>query len=123
MKFRDTIAADRDVFLNKDEFAELHDLNGTQGMAIVQQVSADDSFSFGSNIETRYYYELYGNHVEVNCKEEVLREAMSYYGQPFQAEGIPVYGQSFRLDDKLYTVAESKTDLGIVTLILVANDR
>ena len=110
MKFRDTIAADRDVFLCGDEFAEMHDLNGMRGMAVVQQVSADDSFSCGSNIETRYYYQLYGNHVPVNCKEEDLDE-------------VPVYGQSFRLDDKLYTVAESKTDLGIVTLILVANDR
>ena len=108
-KFRDTIAADRDVFLCPDEFAEIHDLNGLQGMAVVQQVSADDQYSFGSNIETRRYYEMYGSHVTVNCKEEDLEE-------------IPVYGQSFRLDGKLYTVAESTTDLGIVTLILVAND-
>ncbi len=101
-KFRDTIAADRDVFLCPDEFAEVHDLNG-------QQVSADDQYSFGSNIETRKYYEMYGSHVTVSCKEEDLEE-------------VPVYGQTFRLDGKLYTVAESKTDLGIVTLILVAND-
>lgn len=110
MKFRDTLAADRDVFLCGDEFAEMHDLDGLQGMAIVQQVSADDSYSFGSNLETRRYYELYGSHTEVNCKEEDL------------PDGVPVYGQVFRLDGKLYTVAESKTDLGIVTLVLVAND-
>lgn len=108
-KFRDTLAEDRDVFLCQDEFAEMHDLNGLQGVAVVQQISADDSYSFGSNIETRRYYEMYGSHVTVNCKEEDLEE-------------VPVYGQSFKLDGKPYTVAEVKNDLGIVTLILVAND-
>ena len=43
-------------------------------------------------------------------KEESLKE-------------IPVSGQLFLLDQKPYQVTEVKNDLGIITLILVANDR
>lgn len=110
MKFRDTLTTDRDVFLSLDEFAENHNLDGNQGTAIVQQVSADNIYTMGSNIQTRKYFELYGSHAEVNCKEESLKE-------------IPVSGQLFLLDQKPYQVTEVKNDLGIITLILVANDR
>ena len=110
MNFKDTVKIDRDVFLCGSEFAEEHDLDGKKAMAIVQQVSADNIYTMGSNIQTRKYFELYGSHAEVNCKEEDLAE-------------IPVYGQLFRLDGKPYLVMEVKDDNGIVTMVLVANDR
>lgn len=110
MKFRDTLAADRDVFLCPEEFAEIHKINGKDCISIVQQVSADAEYSTGSGLETKQYYDLYGSHVQVHCKTEGL-------------DKVPVYGQKVWVDGALYLCAESKIDLGIVTLVLVANTR
>ena len=36
---------------------------------------------------------------------------------------VPVEGQSFYVDDKLYMVESSANDMGMLTIQLVANDR
>jgi len=108
--FKDMVAADRDsVFLNMEEFAEEHDLNGKkcncilQDESVVEEVLTADRFS-------QTYGGLYGSRVLVNVKTEDLPE-------------IPVEGQTFYVDKKLYMVESSANDMGMLTIQLVANDR
>ena len=108
--FKDMVAADRDaVFLNLEEFAETHNLNGTkcncilQDESVVEEVLTNDRYA-------QSYGGLYGSRKLVNVKTEDLPE-------------VPVEGQSFYVDDKLYMVESSANDMGMLTIQLVANDR
>ena len=103
LSFKEQIAADNAaVFLNEMEFAELHDLNGTECMAIVQDISVAQSLSVQAG--------LYGSQLQVSCLKADLPE-------------VPVYGMRFYLDDKMYEVESVGDDMGILTIQLVANDR
>ena len=110
MNFKDLVASDNsNVFLNMAEFAETHDLNGTectcilQDESVVEEVLTADRFS-------QSYGGLYGSRILVNVKTEDLPE-------------VPVEGQTFYVDDKLYMVESSANDMGMLTIQLVANDR
>lgn len=106
LSFKEQIAVDNAaVFLNEMEFAELHDLNGTECKAIVQDISV--SVQVGKD---DYYPGLYGSQMQVNCLKADLQE-------------VPVYGMRFYLDDKMYEVESVGDDMGILTIQLVANDR
>ncbi len=108
--FKDMVAADcSGVFINPDEFAEEHNLNGSTCSCIVQNITSDYDMTSG-NMEARKYYDLYGEHKEVNVVKSSLTET-------------PVYGQSFYLDGELYTVMEVADDMGILTIVMVANNR
>lgn len=108
--FKDMVAADRDaVFLNLEELAETHNLNGTkcncilQDESVVEEVLTNDRYA-------QSYGGLYGSRLLVNVKTEDLPE-------------VPVEGQTFYVDDKLYMVESSANDMGMLTIQLVANDR
>ncbi len=108
--FKDMVAADRDnVFLNLDEYAEEHNLNGSvctcilQDESVVEEVLTNDTYA-------QSYNGLYGSRLLVNVKTEDLPE-------------VPVEGQSFYVDNKLYMVESSANDMGMLTIQLVANDR
>lgn len=108
--FKDMVAADcGNVFINPDEFAETHNLNGKPCVCIVQNITSDYDMTSGDTL-ARNYYELYGVHKEVNVVKEALTET-------------PVYGQKFYLDEELYSVMEVADDMGILTIVLVANNR
>lgn len=94
------------AFLNRWEFAQTHNLNGTECRAIVQDVTVEQSLSTGD--ET--YYTLYGSRLMVNCLKSDLEE-------------VPVYGQIWTLDGKQYLVDSVADDMGILTIQLEANDR
>ena len=98
--FREQIAADNTAaFINSLEFADKHNLNGTECSAI--------STGPGSS---QTYAGIYGSRLQVNCLAEALPE-------------LPVYGQLFGVNDKQYLVESCADDMGILTIQLVANDR
>lgn len=108
--FKECVAADNDVvFLNMEEFADTHNLNGTTCKAICQDISISKELSTGGGV-SQTYPGIYGSHLMVNCIEKDLPE-------------IPVEGSAFTVDDHLYLVERAAEDVGIVTIILVANDR
>lgn len=110
LSFKEQIAADNAaVFLNEMEFAELHDLNGTECMAIVQDISVAQSLSIQAGKDD-YYPGVYGSQLQVNCLKADLPE-------------VPVYGMRFYLDEKMYEVESVNDDMGLLTIQLVANDR
>ena len=47
--FKDQVAADLDVFINSDEFAEEHDLNGMTVRAVVQSPTSQERWINGVN--------------------------------------------------------------------------
>lgn len=110
MSFKDMVAQDiNQVFLNLTEFADPHNLNGTECIAILQDISVAEGLSTGGGV-TQTYPGLYGSRLQVNCKKADLPE-------------VPVFGQTFTIDDKLYLVESCADDMGMLTIQLVANDR
>lgn len=108
--FQEQIAADNAaVFINDMEFAELHNLNGIECKAIVQDISIAQSLSIILGKDDNYYG-IYGERLQVNCLKADLPE-------------VPVYGMQFYLDDRLYEVESTGDDMGILTIQLVANNR
>lgn len=106
--FKEQIAADNAaIFINALEFAEEHNLNGSICNAILQDISVADDVTAKSGIA---YAGIYGNRLQVNCLKSDLPE-------------IPVSGNGFELDGKLYLVESCADDMGILTIQLVANER
>ena len=108
MRFRDFLEGDIDnVFLNADEFAEEHDLNGTIAKAVVQAPTARESFmSNGSHANDS----LQGVSVFVHCKLMDIPE-------------IPAQGNVFRLDGDIYVVNSAVEEDGLVSIELRAESR
>lgn len=108
--FEEQIAKDNAaVFVNDMEFAEKHDLNGVQALAVVQKLSITSDISTG-NVATDNVYGLYGEAVMVNFSAEILPE-------------LPAYGDPYMLDGKQYIVNSCNNDMGIITLELLGNER
>ncbi len=108
MGFKEMVAADNaNVFLNLDEFADIHNLNGTECKAILQDISVEQSLSIRSE---EYSPDLYGSTILINCRKEDLPET-------------PVYGQTFNVDDQLYLVESVADDMGMLTIKLISNER
>ena len=108
--FREQIAADNTTaFINSLEFADKHNLNGTECSAILQDISVAEGLSTGTG-SSQTYAGIYGSRLQVNCLAEALPE-------------LPVYGQLFGVNDKQYLVESCADDMGILTIQLVANDR
>ncbi len=107
--FKEQIAADNAaIFINELEFSEKHNLNGILCKAILQDISVAEL-----EVDSRNriaYSGIYGCRLQVNCLKEDLPE-------------VPVYGNAFYIDEKLYIVESCADDMGILTIQLVANDR
>ena len=108
--FQEQIAADNAaVFINDMEFAEVHNLNGTECKAVVQDISVAQALTIQQGKDD-YFPGIYGSQLQVNCLKAELLE-------------VPVYGMRFYLDDKMYEVESVGDDMGILTIQLTANDR
>lgn len=103
--FKDAVDADiMNVFINGDDFAGEHDLNGTICKAIVQgELTGERKFFRGA-----VYDDVYAAAVAVHVKKEYLPE-------------VPVRDEIFSLDGQLFTVGNCTDDMGILTIELTAN--
>lgn len=110
MSFREEIAADNlDVFLCQEEFAEMHNLNGIEAIAVVQKLSTNSKLSTG-DVAVDNVHGLYGEAVMVNFSADIMPE-------------LPGYGDPYDLDGKHYIVGSCSNDMGIITLELIGNER
>lgn len=107
MGFREQLQADIDaVFLNDSEFAEMHQLDNVECLAIVSNDTTSKSTkSLGG---PRMTDGLHGDYATVAVKESDLPR-------------VPVQGNNFKLDGKLYKVASCTEDMGMLNITLVAN--
>lgn len=105
--FKDAVADDIDaVFLNREEFAEIHELNGTQCRAIVQNVVIDEDLT-ASNKE--YGYGAYGYGSLINVRKRDLPR-------------VPKFGTAWTVDGKLGEVVNVADDMGMLTITWKVND-
>lgn len=105
MSFKDQVQADIDrVFLQDGEFAEKHNLNGTVCLAVVEGLTTEQR-----SVRAAENYEgMYKSALIVHVKAANLPE-------------VPVCGEVFKLDGKLYLVDTADNDMGMLTIGLAAN--
>ncbi len=99
--FKTQLLNDTAVFIDTDEFAESHKLNGTTSNAVVEGLTVKQQL-----IKSKVDFDgLNSRTVIVHCKSADLPE-------------IPKQGTLFSLDDEEYKVNESIDDFGICTITL-----
>lgn len=105
MRLKDMLQHDIEkVFMNSADFAEEHNLNGTIGLAVVEGLSSKErSARMGGNYEG-----IYSGVIIVHAAKSLFNE-------------VPVYGENFRLDGKLYYVDHCTDDYGMLTIELRSN--
>ena len=103
--FKDQVAADLDTFINSDEFADEHNLNGDTVKAIVESPTSQERWI--TSKEYGVYNGLEGNLYIVHCRKADL-------------SAVPVYDQRFDLDGVICIVDSVIDDMGILTIELHA---
>ena len=106
MTLHEQLAPDLAIFIDCGDFAEIHNVNGTQCEAVIEEVVASDDLS----VTKGTHLGLYGSQKTVYCRASDLPE-------------LPISGQTFRLDGKLYLVDSCFEDMGMAKITLEANDR
>mgnify|MGYP003595103802 CR=1 FL=1 len=106
MTFKEQLQEDEDIFINADEFAEDHEIQGKTCRAVVEGLTLKESLiktQAGSQAEN------YGTPASttriIHCKKTDLDE-------------VPEAGIRFTLDGMEYTVKNANDELGIVTIEL-----
>lgn len=109
MSFKDCIASDiKSVFINADEFADTHNINGEECTCILQDVTSAEDITIDK--KGNYYPYVYGASKVLNVAKDDLTE-------------VPVYGQTLEVDGELYSVENVADDMGILTITLMDNAR
>lgn len=106
MSFQEQIQADIDaVFLNASEFAEIHQVDGVECLAVV----CNDSTNKNARVlgGPRITDGLHGDFATLAVKKDSLAR-------------VPVQGNNLKLDGKLFKVASCTEDMGMLNISLVA---
>lgn len=102
---KEQLGNDLNVFFNMGEFAEVHNIDGVDLSAVIDS----DILKTRSNDKSEQYDGVYASRIAVYTKAADLPER-------------PVYGQQLRLDGKLYTVMECSEEMGVLEIVLGANE-
>lgn len=105
--FKEMVTEDMDdVFLNPEEFAEEHDLNGTVCTCIVESPTTEERFEKGKDYDGQDA--MHGLTAIIHVKKSDIEE-------------MPSEGQSFSLDGS-YSLVDSCTEhTGMLTIKLKEN--
>ena len=105
--FKEMVTEDMDdVFLNPEEFAEEHDLNGTLCNCIVESPTTEERFKKGKDYDGQDA--MHGLTAIIHVKKSDIEE-------------MPSEGQSFSLDGS-YSLVDSCTEhMGMLTIKLKEN--
>lgn len=108
--FKDAIAADiHDTFLNALEFADLHNINGTDINCVVDENTLEDR-SNRSSEGTGYVDGVFVKRVLLFVAESDLPR-------------VPVRGELLRLDGERYLVDDVATNAGVLEIRIEANEQ
>lgn len=108
MTFKEQLTADRDIFMNPDEFGETHNVNGVSMNIIIDDLEQVDR-------EKRYKFKhsLYADGVSL---KEVL-----FYVKAEDFGACPAVGRSITLDGKTYIVTEAINEDKIYSISMQRN--
>ena len=108
--FKDMVAADMDsVFLDADEFAEEHNLNGTDCICVVESPTTGKTLTNKGNGEKYKGYDaVHGAMATIHVKKADIGE-------------MPVEDQDFSLDGEIFIVDTCVEHMGMLTIGLKAN--
>lgn len=102
---KEQLGNDLKVFFNMGEFAEVHNTDGVDLPVVVDS----DVLKTRSNDKTEQYDGVYASKIAVYVRAADLLER-------------PVFGQEMRLDGKLYMVIECTEEMGVLEIVLGANE-
>lgn len=104
MSLKDQMQADLDLFLNLDEFAGWHDIDGRQVIA-----SVDSDVNREETVVSERRDGVYIGEIIVLVRATDLPER-------------PVKGQHIKLDGELHLVKQCSEDMGMFEIVLEANE-
>ncbi len=107
--FKECLKDDLKTFISLEEFADIHNLDGTECAAIVQEPTVRDNFFLNSQ-GLDGYTGIQGKVVHVHCQTSDLPE-------------LPGNGEVFKLDGEIFIVESCTEEAGITTLELHADMR
>lgn len=101
--FKEQVKADRDTFLNLDEFADPHEINGKTYTCILQSPEEQEKFF----IDNRYdgFEDIHGELLVIHIKEDDFGER-------------PAEGEILKVDEEPCVVDKCIADMGILTITL-----
>lgn len=103
--FQAMIARDQEnIFMNANEFARLHDLNGTTCKAVVQAPTSREQLTRPSQA----FGEIPGRSLVVFVRREYLPEA-------------PLKGNRFDVDGEIFVVQSCEDAMGMLKIVLGAD--
>lgn len=109
MSFREQVAADIEaVFLNASEFAEIHQIDDVECLAVVCNDTTSRMNASRTLGGPRVTDGLHGDYATVAVKKADLPR-------------VPVQGNNLRLDGKLFKVASCTEDMGMLNILLAGN--
>jgi hypothetical protein len=107
VSFKDQLNKDLDIFLNTNEFGELHKLGSTE----IKMVIEEDSFN-----------QLSGRNDEVENTTQNLYESVTTIYLKASDYKKPSIGKRVTLDDEKYYVIGASVSDGILKINLAANE-
>lgn len=106
MWFKDVINDDIETFINEEEFAETHNLNGTVCTAIIQDIVIDEDLTVSNK---DYGYGAYGYGALINVRKNKLPR-------------VPKFGTAWTVDGKIGEIVNVADDMGVLTITWKVND-
>ena len=103
-KFKYSVEADlSDVFINLDEFADMHVLEGVELPCVVSVNKTAQK----SEQKEKTFEGLHGDFITLYVKK-------------VDAPRVPKQGENIKLDDKRYKVKSCRDDMGLLSVLLEA---
>lgn len=104
--FKDAVAADvKNVFINIDEFAEEHDING-----LIVKCVIDKNITAGNSFDT-----------SGNPLEGVFTNTLTIYVASRDVPVFPVEGELLRVDGSLHIVRKVSNEMGVLEIVAEAS--
>ncbi|MBR1728507.1 MAG: hypothetical protein IJ728_03175 [Selenomonadaceae bacterium] len=99
------------IFLNSEEFAEVHNLNGVECVCIIQSPTTQEKILTADKYSG--YEGIHGEILIVHVKQSELEE--------LPEERMPIEGQIFKVDEAIYQVESCTAEIGLLTITLTGN--